>query len=74
MFHLSIKRPGSLLSVLVDRDISDVQFQAITEILENDRMAFNVVEHARISRLFKETYPEWAGLAQFLEQFQAEDR
>lgn len=54
--RLTVKRPSSLLSVVIDREISDVQLQAIQVILENERMAFNVVEDDRIRTLIGEQY------------------
>jgi hypothetical protein len=67
--RLTIRREGSLLSVIRDQELTDTQLQAIEVILDNERMAYNVVEDDRISTLLRSTYP-WSGI----EQFQAEDR
>lgn len=65
MARLTIKHVGSLLSVIRDQEITDTQLLAIEEILDNERMAFNVVEDARISREIGEAFPQARG---FIEQ------
>lgn len=61
---MTIKHVGSLLSVIRDQEITDTQLLAIEEILDNERMAFNVVEDARISREISEHYPRLEGFEQ----------
>lgn len=68
--HLTIKREGSLLSVIRNQELTDTQLQAIEIVLDNDRMAFNVVEDDRITRETYELYPVLKGI----EQYQAESR
>jgi hypothetical protein len=70
MARLVIKREGSLLTVIRDQEISDTQLLAIEEILDNERLAFNIVEDARITKLVGELYPRLEGI----EQYQAESR
>lgn len=70
MIRLIVKEPGTLLSVLLDREITPEQLETIRIILDDDRMAFNVREDVRITEQIRRDYPSWGGI----EQFQAEDR
>ena len=67
--RLTIKREGSLLSVIRDQELTDTQRMAIEIILDNDRMAYNVVEDDRIARKVGYLFPRHG-----IEQYQAEGR
>ena len=67
MARLIIKREGSLLTIIRDQEISDTQLLAIEEVLDNERLAFNIVEDARITALVGERYPQLEGFEQIRE-------
>ena len=86
VIRLKATREGSLLNLLIDREISEQQLAAIEIVLSNDTMAHNVVEDARMDKLIAEHYPHMAkvfGISTYepdtaprggIEQYQAEDR
>src|ERR1700752_2953473 len=49
-YRLTIKQPSNLLSVVIDKEITDLQLEAIQIILVNDRMAENVTESHRLDQ------------------------
>lgn len=67
--RLTIKREGSLLSVIRDQELTGTQLLAIEIVLNNERVVYSVVENDRITKLAEE-YPELFGI----EQYQAESR
>lgn len=72
--QLKVTRPGSVLSLLIDREISEQQLAAIEIVLNDDRMAFNVIEDAKADQKVYELYRIERPPVGGIEQYQAEDR
>lgn len=70
MIRLIAKQEGSLLSVLLEREITPEQLETIRIVLEDDQMAFNVREDVRIEALLRGRNPHPGGI----EQYQDESR
>ncbi len=70
---LTVRREGSLLSRVLSTEITEQQLEAIKIVIDDEKMAYNVVEDKRVTAAMAEQYPEYARLFG-IEQYQAESR
>lgn len=69
MARLIVKEAGTLLPVIIDREITAEQLETIQIVLEDDQMAFSVREDVRIEGLMKlQRDPHPGGIEQYQEE------
>ncbi len=57
---LTVRREGSILPRVFTADITEQQLEAIKLVIDDEKLAFNILEDKRIDGLIREHYPNTA--------------